>query len=258
MQQFAVDGWTLLYQMLYYFPWYVGLVLIPMAIRVAVERAIGIRPEAFEGKVSAPLLPFDMSYEVAFRTVTITALYYPLFEELLFRGLPYLFFGFLGVIIGSLVWVVMHPAWQLQYLSAFPLRKKIIFTLTSSSYYVANAVFYSMMWLDGAGLAAILYHIIHNGWLVFGDVIRQVELPTPWKRYRFVRRHPIGEEAPPSFRLFKKFRKPAKGDEPEEKLPLRFVVRKTRRSLADEVKEAKSFMFVRRKVKNEEYKRYNW
>ena len=250
MQQFTVDGWTLLYQMLYYFPWYVGLVLIPMVIRVVVERAIGIRPETFEGKVSAPLLPFNMSYEAAFRTVTITVLYYPLFEELLFRGLPYLFFGFLGVVIGSLVWVVMHPAWQLQYLSAFPPRKKIVFTITSSSYYATNAVFYSMMWLNGAGLAAILYHIIHNGWLTLGDIIKEIELPAPWKHYKFIRRQPIGEEAPPSFKLF---RKPKPREEPEEQeLPLRFVVRKTKRSLADEVEEAKSFMFVRRKVKNEE------
>jgi len=250
MQQFAVDGWTLLYQMLYYFPWYVGLVLVPMVIRVVVERAIGIRPETFEGKVSAPLLPFNMSYEAAFRTVTITVLYYPLFEELLFRGLPYLFFGILGLAVGSTVWVVMHPAWQLQYLSAFSLRKKIVFTLTSSSYYVANAMFYSMMWLNGAGLAAILYHVIHNGWLTLGDIIKEIELPAPWKRYKFIRRQPIGEEAPPSLRRL--FRKPKPREEPKEhELPLRFVVRKSRRSLTDEVEEAKSFMFVRRKLKNE-------
>jgi len=248
MQQFIVDGWTLLYQTLYYFPWYVGLVLIPMVIRVVIEKSIGIRPETFESRVS-PLLPVNISYESAFRAVVITVLYYPLFEELLFRGLPYLFFSTIGVIIGSLIWVVMHPAWQLQYLSALPLQKKIIFTTTSSGYYAANAAFYSMMWLNGAGLVAILYHVIHNGWLTLVDIIKEIELPAPWKRYKFIRRQPISEEAPPSFKLLRRT-KPREESE-EHELPLRFVVRKTKRSLADEVEEAKSFMFVRRKVKNE-------
>ena len=254
MQQFAVDGWTLLYQMLYYFPWYVGLVLIPMAIRVTIERAIGIRPETFEDRVN-PLLPINMSYEAAFRTITITVFYYPLFEELLFRGLPYLFFGTLGVIIGSLVWVIMHPAWQLQYLSAYPLRKKLIFTATSTGYYVANAVFYAMMWLNGAGLAAILYHIIHNGWLTLGDIIKEIELPAPWKRYRYVRKQPVADEAPIKVLKFFRRNKPVDeehGEIEEQPLQLRFVVKKATRSLSDEVEEAKRFIFVRRKLKNEE------
>ena len=257
MQQFAVDGWTLIYQLLYYFPWYVGLVLIPMVIRVVIERAIGIRPEMFESRITLPL-PINMSYETAFRTIALTVLYYPLFEELLFRGLPYMFFGLLGIVVGSTVWVIMHPAWQLQYLSALPLRKKIVFTITSSSYYVANAVFYSMMWLNGAGLAAILYHIIHNGWLTLGDIIKEIELPTPWKKYKYIRKHPIAEEAP-SPKLFKLFRRGQRaGEEKEESkdleenpLELKFVVRKTKRSLADEVEETKSYMFVKRKIKNE-------
>jgi len=258
MQQFVVDGWTLLYQMLYYFPWYVGLVLIPMVIRVTIERAIGIRPETFEGRVSPlPFLPLelDMSYEATFRTITITVLYYPLFEELLFRGLPYLFFGTLGLVIGSIVWVAMHPAWQLQYLSSYPLRTKLLFTATSTFYYATNAVFYSMMWLNGAGLCAILYHIIHNGWLTLGDIIKEVELPAPWKKYRYVRKQPIADETPRILRLFRRSKTKPKALEysrKEEQLPeLRFVVKKATRSLSDEVEEAKSLMFVRRKVKNE-------
>jgi len=253
MQQFTVDAWTLACQIMYFFPWYVGLVLLPMVARIVVEKAIGIRPETFED-VSAPLLPFNMSYETAFRTITITAFYYPLFEELLFRGIPYLLFGFLGLVVGSTVWVIMHPAWQLQYLSAFPLRKKLVFTFTSTGYYVANAVFYGMMWLSGAGLAAILYHVIHNGWLTLVDIIKEVELPTPWKKYKFIRRQPVGEESPPSFRLFRKLRlrKPKVEKEEEQPLTFRFVVRKTAKSLFDEADEAKKFMFVQRKIKNEE------
>ena len=257
MQQFIVDGWTLLYQLLYYFPWYVALVLVPMVIRVTVERAAGIRPETFESKIT-PLLPIDMSYEAAFRTITVTVLYYPLFEELLFRGLPYLFFGTIGVIIGSIVWVVMHPAWQLQYLSSYPLRTKLLFTATSTGYYAANAAFYSMMWLNGAGLCAILYHIIHNGWLTLGDIIKEIELPAPWKKYRYVRKQPIADETPRILRLFRRKekelepRREIEHNEEEDVLPeLKFVVKRTTRSLNDIADEAKEFMFVKRKVKNE-------
>ena len=257
MQQFAVDGWTLLCQLLYYFPWYVGLVLIPMVIRVAIERAIGIRPEVFcEGRVEHPELPprelwGGVSYEAAFREVVLSALYSPLFEELVFRGLPCLLFGSPGVVAGSAVWVAMHPAWQLQYLSAYPLRKRLAFTLTSTCYYAANAAFYSMMWLSGAGLAAILYHMAHNGWLTLAGLMRRVELPAPWRRYRFVRRRSVGGEAPPALRLLRRLIRGG-GRREEEAPPLRFVVRGARRTLADEVEEARSLMYVRRKANSEE------
>jgi len=256
MQQFIVDAQTLLYQLVYYFPWYVALVLIPMAIRVTIERIAGIRPESFEDRVT-PLLPINMSYEAAFRTITVTVLYYPLFEELLFRGLPYIFFGPIGLVIGSIVWVAMHPAWQLQYLSSYPLRTKLLFTATSTFYYAANAVFYGMMWYNGAGLCAILYHIIHNGWLTLCDIIKEIELPAPWKKYKYVRKQPIADETPRILRLFRR-KKPEPKEEPIEsdfeEEPLtktRFVVKRTTRSLSDIADEAKEFMFVRRKVKNE-------
>ena len=251
MQQLAVDATTLLSQLAYYFPWYVCLVLVPMAVRVFIERLMGIRPELLEGRIT-PMLPVAMSYESAFRAVAVTVLYYPLFEELLFRGLPLFFFGVLGLAVGSTVWVVMHPAWQLQYLSTLPLWKRLAFTATSSSYYATNAVFYGMMWLNGAGMAAIMYHVVHNGWLTLVDIISEVELPAPWKKYRYIRRHPIGEKTPPTLRLS---RKPVRRGGVEEELPLQtlqFVVRKPRRTLADEVEEAKNLMFVKRKAKNEE------
>jgi len=182
-----------------------------MLIRATIERVIGVRPELFEGSVS---------YESTFRNVALSALYFPLFEELLFRGVPFYLFGTIGAILGSIVWVVMHPAWQLQFISSLPLRKKIIFTLSSSGYYVANAIFYCMIWMDGSGLVAILYHMFHNGWLTLANLIREIELPTPWKQYKFVK-SPKSEKWP---------RPP-------------FVIRKTRGSL---VSEAKS-MFVKRK-----------
>jgi len=257
MQQLTVDWWALLSQFAYYFPWYVGLVLVPMVIRVVIEKAIGITPETFGSKISS-ILPLDMSYESAYRTVVLTVLYYPLFEELIFRGLPYFFFGFPGVVIGSFVWVVMHPAWQLQYISSFPLRKKLLFTFTSGLYYVCNAVFYSMMWVNGDGLVAIIYHIFHNGWLTLGDIIKEVEFPTPWKHFKYVNQ-PLKEKTPATLKPSNS--EPVKeqdeemkeeDEEPEEEPELKFVMRKARKSLNDEVEEAKSFMFISRKIKNKE------
>jgi len=253
--QIVTDPAAVLYQVAYYFPYYVMLVLVPMVIRLVIERAIGIRPEVFETRIS-PLLPVNLSYEAAFQTFVYAVLYFPFFEELVFRGVPYLLFGPIGAIIGSAIWVVMHPAWQLQYLRGFPLRKKILFTATTTFYYATNAVFYTMMWLGGAGVAAIIYHVAHNGWLTLADMLKEVEMPAPWKRYRFVRRHPIGMEKPETpkiLRLFKRSKKP----EPavEEEVPLsqmKFVVRKSTRSLREELEseeseEIKKFMFVTRK-----------
>jgi len=245
-------AWDVLYQLAYYFPWYVALVLIPMFIRIIIERAVGIRPEEFEGRAD-----LAVAYETAFRAFVLTVLYYPFFEELLFRGLPYFFFGTPGVALGSFVWVVMHPAWQLQYLSSEPTRKKLVFTVTSTSYYVTNAIFYSMMWVDGAGLTAILYHVIHNGWLTLADMAKEVELPTPWRRFRYVRK-PGAPSA--GVKLFRKFKKPEVKPAEEEgsreeaggKEQLKFVVRKSRKSLAEEAEEAREYAFVRKKVKNEE------
>ena len=183
MNQIPESVWELLTQMAYFFPWYVALVLVSAVARIAIERAAGIRIEDFTNSV----LDSGVTYESAFKDVVLVVLYFPLFEELVFRGLPYLLFGTLGIVVGSAVWVSMHPAWQLQYVRSLPLRKKVLFTITSTAYYTSAATFYSMMWVAGAGLASILYHIAHNGWLTLVDLLKEVELPAPWKKYRFVR-----------------------------------------------------------------------
>lgn len=218
---------TLSSLMVYYFPYYVMLVLLPLVLRATIERFMGIRPE----------LACVATYESAFKDFVLTVLYFPLFEELLFRGLPYFIFGFYGIILGSFVWTVMHPAWQLFLIQSFPLRKKIAFTATSFSYYLCNAIFYSMIWLDGFGFVAVLYHMAHNGWLTVTDLLREVELPAPWKKYQFVSKKGISP-------------RPVRGIKKKEEFVPRFVVRKTVKSLTDEVRETSNFSFVVRKVKN--------
>lgn len=237
---------SLLYQLAYYFPYYVILVLVPMVIRVLAERAMGIRPETFESRVGS-ILPLDMAYETAFRTIVLSALYYPLFEELIFRGLPYFFFGSIGVVVGSTVWVLMHPAWQLQYLSAYPLRKRLAFTATSTFYYACNAVFYSMMWVNDAGLAALIYHAGHNLWLTLADIIKE-SLPIP--KFRFSRKEKEAEKTPitvkPMLAMRRKSPKPREKERIPEH-PLHFVVKKSTSSLSEEAREAMSMVYVRKK-----------
>jgi len=166
-----------------------------MLIRLGLERLAGISPDIFAARISSmPDLFPTLAYETAFKEFVITSMYYPLLEEIMFRALPLLFCGEIGLIIGSFVWVLMHPAWQLTYLREFPLSKKILFTATTAFYYACCAVFYGMMWLAGAGVAAILYHMIHNGWLTLADLIKKIEVPTPWKKFRYVSKKPI--EAP--------------------------------------------------------------
>jgi len=175
MPIFTTDPATILYQMLYYFPWYVALVLIPMMVHVIIVRALGITPDMFQSLNSV-------------RSYLLSVLYFPLFEEMIFRGLPYLFFGTLGVVVGSTVWVLLHPAWQIQFIYGRLPRSKVVgFIASAIMYYGFNSVFYSMMWLSGAGFVAILYHMIHNGWLTTGEVIvkymkRKIEFEAPWRR----------------------------------------------------------------------------
>jgi membrane protease YdiL (CAAX protease family) len=174
-----------LFKILYYLPYYAILVLIPMLIRIAIEKALGIRVAEYEKALDNPPFISYISYEYAFRNFVLTSLFYPFFEEIIFRAIPIAFLGFYGLIISNAVWVLMHPAWQLQELSGLSLKKKIAFTITSTFYYACNSAFYVMVWLAGDGLIAILYHIFHNSWLTLGEFLKKIEfsIPMPLKKY---------------------------------------------------------------------------
>jgi len=217
--------WDLPAQLVFYFPRYVLLVLAPALVRITIERALGVRHEEF----SLPP-PRALAYETAFRSLVLTSLYYPFFEEVVFRGAPLYLFGFWGLVIGSIVWVVVHPSWQLQYLSEYPTWKKVAFTLTTSFYYACNALFYGSMWLEGAGVAAIIYHSAHNTWLTVAEWLKEAEIPSlgrPWGR-----REPA-------------FVREREGEALGAPLALRFVHRKEPGEAAPG-----AGMFVRRKAKN--------
>lgn len=115
---------------------------------------------------------FPRSFEEGLEAVVTTGLYYPLFEELVFRGLPYLIgLGVIGVALGTAVWVLMHPVWRLKMLPvASPTSDKLkMFAIDIADYSVSGA-WLSWLWLSGWGILAIAYHIFHNVVVIMPDV----------------------------------------------------------------------------------------
>ncbi|MEM0459360.1 MAG: hypothetical protein QXZ31_05795 [Thermofilaceae archaeon] len=155
----------LLEQIAWSAPAFVVFVLIPAFIRASADKLLGID---YYLRAS--------SFEEGFRSFVHTGLFYPLFEELLFRGLPLLLLGSTGMWFATAIWVLMHPAWQLNYLSHAPLSKKLLATATSLVYYVPSGYFYGSLWLGGAGTAALFWHTALNAVITLAEQLREVNL----------------------------------------------------------------------------------
>ena len=179
--------WEFVVKFFEYAPFYIGLVLIPAIIRTFIDTAVIKIPS------SNFLLPpskselsvrnkMDIKYEDAFSSVVSSSLYAPLVEEMVFRASPYIFLGLPGLVVGNIVWILAHPSWQLRYVTGLPTEKKVAFTANTIFYYACASVFFSMPWLDGYGLIAIAYHMLHNGLLTLGGIFSEVEFPAPWKK----------------------------------------------------------------------------
>jgi membrane protease YdiL (CAAX protease family) len=224
----------ILYYFIHYLPGYVGLVLVPAVIRVLIERALGIKIE--------PVSSIH-DYEAGFRSVVLHVLYYPFFEEVFFRGIPLLLFGMPGLVVGSIVWALLHPVSQLQLVRNNPVSKKILFTITTSFYYLCCAVFYSMVWL-GSGVVAFLYHSMHNGLVVLTEYLR--EIPPPWYKPRYITPQPVLPRIRTS-----KASPVARSTSPagSEEAPLTFIFVKPKSSLKSlrEEEEGLEFLFIKRK-----------
>lgn len=132
--------------------------------------SIGGRPGRRYVKYVRSLFP--RSLESGLEEIVVTGLYYPLFEELVFRGLPYLLgMGVIGVGLGTAVWVLLHPVWRLKMLpvNATTGEKLKMFGIDVLDYSVAGA-WLSWLWLNGWGVLAIIYHIFHNVVIVLPEV----------------------------------------------------------------------------------------
>lgn len=163
---------------------YAILVLIPAVIRSVIDTAILKIPKNTFELPSASALS-AIQFHSFYSNVVSTALFYPLFEEILFRGAPLALTGIYGFILANAVWVLMHPAWQVRYVTHLPLKTQIGFVANTAFYYTCAGTFFAYGWLKGYPLYAILFHMGHNFLVVLAGILSDIELPAPWKREEF-------------------------------------------------------------------------
>jgi len=160
-----------------YFPWYVLLVLVPAVIRSVIEDALKIHyyEESVFDPFSFARLENSIDATSLYRSVVLTGMYFPLFEEVFFRLIPFYFLGVYGLVIGNVVWILMHPTWQLEKVDSEG-WKKLVFFITTTAYYATAGAFYSLAWLNGDGIIAILYHMLHNTTIIIASAFQE-EMP---------------------------------------------------------------------------------
>jgi len=95
-------------------------------------------------------------------TIVSTVLLAPLEEEIVFRGLTSILFGITGIIMGTIVWAAAHLPSRIENFSTYPssVQKKaaaILFWV-----YLVYGIYFSWLWIVGAGLIAVLMHFLNN------------------------------------------------------------------------------------------------
>jgi len=186
--------------LIYYFPYYVVLVLVPAVVRGIIEGALKLQYREFSlDNIFDPRFSSSVDSTTVYRSLVISGMYFPLFEEILFRLIPLYFLGFPGLLIGNAVWILMHPTWQLQILDEEGWRKFVGF-LMSVFFYSVCSIFYCIAWLNGDGIIAILYHMLHNSFIIIASAIREgmPEIKLPFSKReeegKFVKLKKAGEE----------------------------------------------------------------
>lgn len=155
---------SLLEQIAWSLPGFIVFVLAPAVVRFFLDKLLGI-----------DYYIYGTSFEDALHSFTLTGLFYPFFEELLFRGIPLLLLGVPGAWLGTIIWAIMHPAWQLRYLAEVPTWKKVAATATSLLYYLPCGYFYVQLWSAGAGGAAIFWHVALNTSVILSEQVRELK-----------------------------------------------------------------------------------
>jgi len=151
---------------------YICLCVIPALIRTFIDiKVLKLRNEIF--LLPPATIKFDKYYE----GFAVTGLLAPFLEEIAFRGASYLLLGFTGLVIGNIVWILAHPQWQLKYLPPnTPVKTKIGFVLNAIFYYSCASIFFSYAWINGYGLYAVLFHILHNTGILAGSIVTEKKL----------------------------------------------------------------------------------
>lgn len=163
-----------------YLPYYIGLVVAPAIISMSILSRYFIGKEVFDEGVEPPsYLRKYFSMNVLAKSIdvieasdiatyiVINGLTAPLIEETLFRGVPYIVFGFYGLVFGSLVWTILHVPSRITYFT----NPKIALVVLSA-YFGSASVFYSLPWINGEGWIALFYHAYHNTMLTIGELYK--------------------------------------------------------------------------------------
>jgi len=133
-------------------------VITALAITAMIK--IGVEPE----DVSFLSLPvFDRVVDEVVQSVLLA----PLQEEIIFRGLTSLLFGWFGVIFGTVVWAAAHLPSRISSFSTYSssIQKKAAAILFGI--YAVYGVYFSWLWLAGAGLIAVFMHLLNNAVAIY-------------------------------------------------------------------------------------------
>jgi len=163
-------------------PGFILFVLAPAVLRLMLDKLIGV-----------DYYIYGASFEDALQSLTLTGFFYPFFEELTFRGLPLMLLGQPGAWLGTMIWALMHPAWQLRYLAGIETWKKVAATATSLLYYLPSGYFYLQLWAAGAGTVAIFWHMALNTTVILSEQVKEY---TSTKRERGAEKKEKGERLP--------------------------------------------------------------
>lgn len=163
-----------------YLPYYIGLVVTPAIISMSILSRYYVGKEVFDEGVEAPsYLRKYFSMNVLVESIdvieasdiatyiVINGLTAPLIEETLFRGIPYIVFGFYGLVFGSLVWTILHVPTRITYFTNPRIALAVL-----SAYFGLASVFYSLPWINGEGWVALFYHAFHNTMLTIGELYK--------------------------------------------------------------------------------------
>jgi hypothetical protein len=121
---------------IYLFPWYVALDLIPWAL-------LTILKHRFEKHFIFDNFSGNKYVDTILHSIE---------EEIIFRYFPYAYFGLPGVVVGSIIWGILHI-----YNRGITKQEKLLYLV----YYISVSIFFIYAFIVDI-FAPLFYHVLHN------------------------------------------------------------------------------------------------
>jgi len=118
--------------------------ILPYAVRGAIVFLFGQR------------IPTSYQAEPFFSLLIFSVLLAPIYEEISLRWFPYNFFGVRGLIIGSILWLILHPADRLL------MGMNWVQILPSIPFWFLDVFFYIKLWQGKYYWTAFIFHSLTN------------------------------------------------------------------------------------------------